>query len=394
MQYVVRALGGDNKIQTLRIEAADATGARHEVESRRLKTLSIETPRRTTQARGNARFAVLEFSQELIALLEAGLGVVEALEALLEKETTAHARVVYAGLLARLREGQRLSTALRAHAAVFSPLFIGLVQAAEGTSDLPRSLKRYVDYQTRIDSVRSRVVSASIYPAVLLLVGGAVCLFLMGYVVPRFALVYQGSGRALPWMSQWLLSWGEWVGSHTAAAAAGAAGSVLLVLWALHRGLRSGWLLRALARLPSLGENIRLVELSRLYLTLGMLLEGGIPVLTAIDMVAGASYAATRSALAGVHATVAAGIPLSQALEAHGLATPIALRMLRVGERSGQLGPMLTRSALFHEAQTARWIERFTRLFEPLLMAAIGIVIGLIVLLLYMPIFDLAGSFE
>lgn len=207
MQYLVRALAADNRIETLRIDAADADSARREIEARRLKALSVEGTAEPDRSRGHARFALLEFSQELIALLGAGLSLVEALEGLLEKDASARRRNVLAGLLALLREGQRLSAALRAQGDVFPPLFIGLVQAAEGTSDLPRSLARYVDYRTRLDALHARIVSASIYPALLLVVGGAVCLFLLGYVVPRFALVYQGSGRSLPWLSQWLLSW-------------------------------------------------------------------------------------------------------------------------------------------------------------------------------------------
>jgi general secretion pathway protein F len=392
MQFVVRALTPDNRIQTVRVEAANRAGARREAELQRLRPLSIDEVAGAAGTRRGARFSVLEFSQELIALLDAGLSIVEALEGLLEKEASPEGQAVYEGLLGKLRDGQRLSTALRALPAVFPPLFVGLVQAAEGTSDLPQSLSRYVEYQSRLDTVRGRIVSASIYPAVLLLVGGGVCLFLMGYVVPRFAVVYQGSGRSLPWMSQLLLSWGQWVGAHAGAAAIGAASAVLAAFFSLRHAWRSGRLLAAFSRVPRVGENVRVMELSRLYLTLGMLLEGGIAIVPALEMAAAASLPSTRAALAGVATSVSAGGKLSEAFEAHALATPIALRMLRVGERSGCLGVMLTRAALFYEAQTARWIERFTRLFEPLLMAAIGIVIGLIVVLLYMPIFELAGS--
>jgi len=96
--------------------------------------------------------------------------------------------------------------------------------------------------------------------------------------------------------------------------------------------------------------------------------------------------------LQGARAMIEAGLPLSSAFEANGLTTPISLRMLRVGERTGEMGAMLTQSAAFYDGEISRWIDRFTRTFEPLLMAAIGIVVGAIVVLLYMPIFDLAGE--
>jgi len=154
-----------------------------------------------------------------------------------------------------------------------------------------------------------------------------------------------------------------------------------------------GWV-ELFKRLPVVGGQARLLELSRLYLTLGMLLEGGIAILQSLEMATHAMSAPLRRAVLAARADVADGQPLSQALEAHGLATPVAQRMLRVGERSGQLGLMLTRAALFHETESARFIERFSKSFEPVLMAAIGIVIGAIVVMLYMPIFDLAGSIQ
>jgi general secretion pathway protein F len=142
-------------------------------------------------------------------------------------------------------------------------------------------------------------------------------------------------------------------------------------------------------KLPGIGERVRIYELSRLYLTLGMLSEGGITIVHAIDTVQGMvspACAHLQAARAGGGGPAAVG-----AFDA-GLTTPISLRMLRVGERTGDMGPMLTQSAAFYDGEISRWIERFTRTFEPLLMAAIGLVVGAIVVLLYMPIFDLAGD--
>jgi general secretion pathway protein F len=137
---------------------------------------------------------------------------------------------------------------------------------------------------------------------------------------------------------------------------------------------------------------LRIYQLSRLYLTLGMLLEGGIPIVAAMETACGTVSPAMRDSLLRARAAVQSGEPLSAAFLAQDLTTPISLRMLRVGERSGELGAMLTQSAAFYDGEISRWIDRFTRMFEPLLMAAIGVVVGTIVVLLYMPIFDLAGS--
>jgi general secretion pathway protein F len=266
------------------------------------------------------------------------------------------------------------------------------VRAAEGTSDLPRALARYIDYQQRIDTVRAKIVSASIYPVILLAVGGGVSVFLISYVVPRFAEVYQGAGRNLPWMSQLMLDWGQFAARNGAALATGGLALAAAAALAVRRVLSSGGPARLLARVPGVGERVRIFELSRLYLTLGMLSEGGITIVNAIDTVQGMVSPALRASLAAARGAIESGRPLSDAFESNNLTTPISLRMLRVGERTGEMGSMLTQSAAFYDGEISRWIDRFTRTFEPLLMAAIGLVVGAIVVLLYMPIFDLAGD--
>lgn len=392
MQFDVRTLSPEMVIGHIVVDGRDEADARRQVEARGLFVSAINPVRGALRAGRGKAISLVLFSQELLALLNAGLGIVEALEALLEKEAAPATRSVLERLLAGLREGQRFSTVLAEQPQLFPPLYVGIVKAAEGTSDLPRSLARYIDYQQRIDLVRGKIVSAAIYPCILLLVGGGVSMFLIGYVVPRFAEVYQGAGRNLPWMSQVMLSWGQFAGAHTGMLLAGLAVLLAGLVLGARRLMANGGFVRLLGRLPGIGERVRIYELSRLYLTLGMLTEGGITIVQAIDTVQGMVSANVKSGLQSARLAVEAGLPLSSAFEANGLTTPISLRMLRVGERTGDMGPMLTQSAAFYDGEISRWIDRFTRTFEPLLMAGIGLVVGAIVVLLYMPIFDLAGE--
>lgn len=393
MRYDVRALAADHSVVQLSIEAVDAQDACRQVAARGLFASQVTPaagPRR--RAAGTRHWSLVLFSQELLALLEAGLSLVEGLEALLEKESGDGARAILARLLAGLREGRRFSAVLAQQPECFPPLYVGIVKAAEGTSDLPRSLARYVDYQQRIDGVRGRIVSAAIYPSILMLVGGGVASFLVCYVVPRFAVVYQDAGRDLPWASRLLLEWGAFAAGHAVPLALGAAAAVTAIVAGVRRALARGGVGRLLAMVPGVGERVRIYELSRLYLTMGMLLEGGITVVSAIQTVLAMMSEDLGGRLRAACSAIESGTPLSVAFESNGLTTPISLRMLRVGERSGELGAMLTRSAAFYDGEVTRWIDRFTRTFEPLLMAGIGVVIGGIVVLLYMPIFDLAQS--
>jgi general secretion pathway protein F len=394
MQFEVRTLSAEMVIAHLVIDGRDEADARRQVEARGLFVSAI-TPVRDGLVRRAGKRAALSlvlFSQELLALLSAGLGIVEGLEALLEKESNPATRSVLERLLAGLREGQRFSAVLAEQPDLFPPLYVGIVKAAEGTSDLPRSLSRFIDYQQRIDLVRGKLVSAAIYPCILLLVGGGVSLFLISYVVPRFAEVYQGAGRNLPWLSQQMLNWGQFAAAHTTLLLTGIGAVLALLALGVRQLMANGGVVRLLGKLPAIGERVRIYELSRLYLTLGMLSEGGITIVQAIETVQGMVSAGMRQHLQTARVAVEAGLPLSTAFEANQLTTPISLRMLRVGERTGDMGPMLTQSAAFYDGEIGRWIERFTRTFEPLLMAAIGLVVGAIVVLLYMPIFDLAGD--
>jgi general secretion pathway protein F len=397
MQYAVRALSADHLVMPLMIEAADEVGARRQVEARGLFVASIEPASTSLFAaekprNGAKQLSLVLFSQELLALLNAGLSIVECLEALLEKEANVSTSAVLTRLLSGLREGKRFSGVLGDQPNVFPPLYIGIIKAAEGTSDLPRALTRYIDYQQRIDVIRSKIISAAIYPVILMIAGGAVSFFLIGYVVPRFAQVYEGAGRDLPWMSQLLLKWGQFAASHTEPILWAVLAAIVMLGFGMHHFLAKGGLAKLISKLPGVGERAHIYELARLYLTLGMLLEGGIPIVAAMDTVAGVVSPGLKPKLNSAKETIESGTALSMAFAANGLTTPISLRMLRVGERSGELGQMLTQSAAFYDGEISRWIDRFTRTFEPLLMAAIGIVVGVIVVLLYMPIFDLAGS--
>jgi general secretion pathway protein F len=391
MPYEVRALSPDNQIVSLVVDAQDEDDARRQVEARGLHATqlrALRTLRSSKASRGG--ISLVLFSQELLALLMAGLSIVEGLEALVEREGNARLRGILERLLAGLREGKRFSSLLAEQPDVFPPLYVGIVRAAEGTSDLPRSLQRYVDYQARIDMVRNKLISSAIYPSILFIVGGGVSTFLITFVVPRFATIYEGTGRSLPWMSQALLDWGKFAAAHglplfAAGVAVAIAGGAAVRATIARVGLVS-----LLGRLPLLGPHLRIYQLSRLYLTLGMLLEGGIPIVSAMETAGGTISPALRDGLLRARAAVQAGAPLSSSFHAENLTTPISLRMLRVGERSGELGNMLTQSAAFYDGEISRWIDRFTRMFEPLLMSAIGLVVGTIVVLLYMPIFDLA----
>jgi general secretion pathway protein F len=293
-----------------------------------------------------------------------------------------------------LREGKTLSAALEQVPDAFPPLIRATVRASERTGGLAEALVRYIVYETQIDSVRKKLISATIYPITLMMAGLLVLVFLLGYVVPRFSQVYADMGGSLPWLTRILLEWGQLIDRHGMVVLAAAVVSAVFA-W---RWLRSPASRRQLAawlwRVPAIGTYVHTHQLARFYRTLGMLLRGGVAVAHALRMVDGLLSPGMQSRLHGAQTMIHDGRSISEAMETHGLVTPVALRMLRVGERSGRMGEMMEKIAEFHDEETARRLDWFAKLFEPLLMAVIGIVIGVIVLLMYLPIFEIAGNIQ
>ena len=396
MRYQVKAVKASGAVISLSLDARDDRDANDQAQAQGYMVLAVRPARALVlpQSFGTARFPLVLFTQELLALLQSGISLLEAIETLAEKESRNATTSVLLGLADRLRQGQSFSSALQGFPQVFPDLYVATVRASERTGSLPEALGRYVSYQTQLDGVKKHLVSASIYPAILVMVGGLVCLFLLGYVVPRFSHIYEDIGGDLPWLTRMLMLWGGFVekrgGLLLGLVVAGVTG---LVLW-LRQPSSKQWISRQLMRVPAVGERVRVYQLTRFYRTVGMLLAGGTPVTQAMAQVAGLLDQELHKRMDLATLSIREGLPISMSLDAQGLTTPVALRMLRVGERTGQMGEMMERIASFHEEELARWVERFTKIFEPLLMAVIGLAIGLIVILMYLPIFELAGSIQ
>lgn len=396
MRFFITGVNGRGDIATLEYDAVNAGDATALAAAQGWSTVSVRAARNWfswTSGRAT-RFSLLLFSQEMLALLESGISLVEALETLAEKESRPDTRQLIEQVLEKLREGNALSAALDRFSRHFPPLYVSTVRASERTGDLPEALARYIAYESQLEGLRKKLVSAAIYPVLLIAVGLLVSLFLLGYVVPRFSQVYADLGDNLPWMSQVLLTLGQLIQKHGFMSLVATVVATVIGFRLLRRPEFKGWFARQMWRLPAVGERLRIYQLARCYRTAGMLLRGGMSAVPALIMIGGLLAPSLRVRLNEAIREIREGRTLSQAMEAHGLTTPIALRMLRVGERSGRMGEMMERIAAFYDEDMTRWVEWFTRLFEPLLMAFIGLIIGGIVLLLYLPIFELAGSIQ
>src|SRR5580765_1056441 len=392
MEYRVKALDGGRSVVSRVLDAVDEGDARRKLELQDLRIISLAPIRRLGLLRRQPQLQLAVFTQQLVSLLDAGLSLVEALEALAERAGTLGTHSVLDRVLTRLYEGQTLAAALADHPRTFPPLYIASVQASERTGALREALTRFIAYQQQADALKKTLVNACIYPAVLLGAGLLVMLFLMGYVVPRFSSIYEDVGAGLPFASRVLLQWGQLMDAHAGLVAVALIGSLGGAIYGLTQPEARARMGEWVTRIPAVGRQLHLYQLARLYRTAGMLLRGGMPAVTALQMSAGLLRASARPAFAAATQAVREGRSLAQAMESIGLTTPVAARMLRVGERSGNMGEMMERIASFCDEELARWVAVMTRLIEPLLMSVIGLIIGVIVVLMYFPIFQLAGS--
>lgn len=393
MRYIVTAVKDNNEMLTVDLESPDEASLNTHPELRGSTILEVKPQHFSLPSlKLKNKFPVLMFSRALLSLVSAGMSLTETIDTLTEKEMNPASRKLLESLRTSLYQGKSLSVAMQAHPDVFTEFYVATISASEHTGSLTEALGRYVRFQEQADVIKKRVISASIYPVLLLIVGGLVTLFLMFYVVPRFSAVYEDIRGEMPLFSRLLMGWGKLISDHAMMVIGVIVVAIATGAYWLSLASSRVWLMHHFQRIPAIGERVRLYQLARLYRTLGMLLHGGIPVVKAIDMAKGLLGTELQTKLSLAVRDIREGITTSQAMDKYQLSTTVSSRMLRVGERSGQMGEMMERTADFMDEELSIWIDWFTKLFEPLLMAFIGIVIGLIVVMMYMPIFELAGN--
>lgn len=390
MRFRVKVLDASMAVSILDIDAANASEARHVAAASGLRVLDLRPLSGIGRPTRQAAFNLSVFNQQLYSLLEAGQTLTDAIDVLGRNDRRGKHRAVYDTLLQALHEGNQLSSAMAALPSVFPPLYVAMVQASETTGTVRAAIERFMRYQRQVDEIRGKLTAAATYPAILLGVGFIVIAFLMLYVLPRFSAVYDDAGSTAT-SDGFVQVWGTFVRNNTVMAwsAVGAVGAAAVAL-VLNAGMRGAAYRRILAT-PWIGERIFVLQLGRLYRTLGMLLRSGISVIAAMRMTEASLPEVMQGKLSKALKAVSEGKALSLVMAECELSTEVAQRLLLAGESSGNLDEMMERIADFYDQETTIWIDTASRLVEPILMITIGLVIGGIVLMLYSPIFDLAN---
>lgn len=333
---------------------------------------------------------LVTFSQEFTALLKAGLPVLTALDLLLARRGQGFFHQMLALVRDDVQAGTSLSDAFRNRGDAFPRIFSATVAAGERSGELVEVIRRYLFYLRTMQAIRKKVVSAMIYPIILLTLSVGLIFLLLTVIVPKFSALFLGSGARLPALTEFVLGISKvfqygWpfflalivgVPLGMKVYASRPEGRLVLDSWRI--------------RLPVLGPNVKRYNIAQMCRTLGTLVAGGIPVVTALDVVADAmSNELYKVELKQVRQRVLEGQSLWASMERTHMMTPMSVEMIEVGESTGSLAEMLEQVSQFYDEELSTAVERFVALLEPALLLTMAVIIALVVLSVYMPLFSM-----
>ena len=338
------------------------------------------------------RQELLVFNQELATLLKAGMPLVQSLDILRQRVSNPTFKSVLDGVHEKVKAGTALSDAFGEHPDLFPAVYSASLMAGERAGNLDEVIRRYVAYEKVIGAVKRRTISALIYPLILVTMMVILVGIIVFRVVPAFSEFYGQFGRQLPLSTRIIIAVSNLViGNLAIIVGALAVGGIALASWWKRPGQRTR-LDRLLLELPWAGETIRKFSTSQLARTVATLLGGGIPLVNSLEI---ASRSMTNRYLAAelteVTQRVREGTGFAAGLRARGVFSDVAVKMVEVGESTGALQEMLVSLAEFYEEEVETEVARFITLIEPVLLIVMGAVIALVVLALYMPLFELGS---
>jgi type IV pilus assembly protein PilC len=331
------------------------------------------------------------FARQMATMTGAGITIVNSLDILSDQAD----KEIFKKTLKEIRDavntGASLSDAMAKHSQVFSALFVNMVRAGESSGTLDVVLDRVASYLEKANALQKKVQSAMVYPAVVTLMALCITLVMILKVIPVFKDIFSGFGAALPGPTQFLINISDVMRKYTFFLAAGIAIVIFAVRWYVKTEKGHYVVDNLKMKLPVVGPLMRKVAISKFTRTLSTLVKSGVPILSALEIVAKtAENVVVEKAVNKVRESVREGENIATPLEKSGIFPPMVTRMVAVGEKSGELEKMLTKISDFFDEQVDATVNALTSLLEPLIIAFLGIVIGGIVICMFLPIFKIS----
>jgi len=396
-RYSARSSGGDNVTGTVNAPSqAEALG------QLRAQNLNVISLREELRRRGFALFGggrlrarvsiddMVLFTRQLSTMISAGIPLLEALEILAEQVDNQGFGAVIGACVEKVRAGSDFSAALGDHPGVFPSIYVNMIRAGEASGQLDEILNRLAEYQEATARLRRQIRAAMTYPTISLTMIVSIAMFLMLFIVPKFKEIYDGLDVTLPRLTQFTMDTAMSLRTHFWEGFLGLVAVVVaFILYARTEfgGRQLDWVK---LHLPVFGPLFRKVALSRFSRTFATLIRSGVPILGALDIVAGtAGNRIVSDAVISARESVRQGESLAKPLSESPVFPPMVTRMIAIGERSGALEQLLLKISQFYDEQVQATVESLTSLIEPIMIATMGVIVGTIVLSVFLPIFKL-----
>jgi general secretion pathway protein F len=395
-QFSYKAVSRDGRLTQGRLEAQDQRTVTLRIQGMGLIPLSIEETAAVKTQQRRAYFQrvtqkdILFFSEELTTLIKAGLPLDRSLSITAELAAKPALRVVILDLLKQIKGGKSLAESLAAHPKYFPRLYVNMVRAGEAGGVLEAILERLVEFQRSADEMRSYLISALIYPALLTVVGTGSIAILMFYVIPRFSTIFSDIGAPIPFSTQVLLALSEWTLRYWAVGVLLVAGIVIGVWYWLKspagRRQYDVWKLR----LPLLGPTFLKIEIGRFARTLGTLLGSAVPLINAVRIVQDiATNQIVSEGISKIADGAKRGLGVARPMQEAGVFPLLAVHLVQVGEETGRLDAMLLQLADIFDKDVRTSVKSLTSVFEPAIILVMGLIVGTVVLSMLTAIFSI-----
>ena len=332
----------------------------------------------------------LLFNQELLALVRAGLPIVQSFDIMLERQKDKRFREILTEIREKLTSGVALSDAFAAYGNLFPPIYSTSLRAGERSGDLEGVLRRFLKYQKMIVALRKRVVGALVYPSILVFLSGTMIFVMVTYVIPKFAEFFTGFGAELPWFTQFAINFANGLRNNLLLVI----GSVILTAILLNYWVKTkGRLIwdRIKLHIPLVGGVLHRFAIMQFTQSLGTLLAGGTPMVPAIEI---ASQSITNQLVStkiqGIVQNVREGEPLWRSLDNTQVLSDLAVEMIKVGESTGALTEMLANVSEFYDEEIEARLARMVAAIEPIILVGMGLVIAVLLYAFYLPLFQLS----
>ena len=397
--YSCKLGASDGKILIRDFEAADSGVLRKNLEDQGFFVFTVKKkPFQFLFDKGIKRRkidnkALLTFNQEMLVLIKAGMPIMQALDAILERHDSGVLYEVLVQVREDVKAGAALSVAMEKHGRTFPYLYVSSIRAGERTGDLPQTIRRYIEYLKRAGTLRKKIIAAIFYPAILIVFAVLAITLLLVYVVPTFSQVYTDSGSQLPALTQLLITFTSLLRRYFVLGIIVFIG--LLAAFRTWKNSEAGRYAFDQFKLtvPIAGDVFSKYSVAGFTRTLATVLGSGIPIIESLRMSIGTlDNVFMEKRLYEAVRYIEEGGRLSVALERVHIMPPLALRMLGVGETTGALEDMLIDISNYLEDELEERMQLLTTAIEPAIMLIMGVVIGVIIIAMYLPIFKIAGT--